>query len=74
MRDDPWTAANREKGQLKVTKPPKRAQTAATASSPSKPTVSGPFWTGKKSAADVQSLEALATRDNEQMTEPGRRG
>src|SRR5262249_44753761 len=53
MRDDPWTAANRDKGQLKVTKPPKRTQTAATASSPSKPTVSGPFWTGKKSAADV---------------------
>jgi len=53
MRDDPWTAANRDKEQLKLTIPPKRKQTAETASPPSKPTVSGPFWTGKKSAPDV---------------------
>jgi hypothetical protein len=52
MRDDPWTAANRDREQQKVTIPPKRRQTAETAPPPSKPTVSGPFWTGKKSAPD----------------------
>jgi len=55
MRDDPWTAANRDKEQQKVTIPPRRKPTVETASPPSKPTVSGPFWTGKKSAPDVQS-------------------
>src|SRR5438552_18054750 len=39
--------------QQKVTIPPKRKPTAETASPQSKPTVSGPFWTGKKSAPDV---------------------
>jgi hypothetical protein len=53
MRDDPWTAANRNKEQQKVTIPPRRKQTAETASPPSKPALSGPFWTGKKSAPDV---------------------
>jgi len=53
MRDDPWTAANRDKEQQKVTISPRRKPTAETASPPSKPTVSGPFWTGKKSAPDV---------------------
>jgi hypothetical protein len=48
MRDDPWTVANREKEQQKVTIPPKRKPTAETASPPSKPTVSGPFWTREK--------------------------
>jgi hypothetical protein len=47
MRDDPWTAANRDKEQLKVTIAPKRKQTAEPALPPSKPTVSVPFWTGK---------------------------
>jgi hypothetical protein len=73
MRDDPWTAANRVKEQRKVTIPPKRKQTAETASPPSKPTVSGPFWTGKKSAPDVPSLKASWTRDNEQMIERARK-
>ena len=53
MRDDPWTAANRDKEQLKVTIEPKRKQTAEPALPPSKPKISGPFWTGKKSAPDV---------------------
>jgi hypothetical protein len=53
MRDDPWTAANRDKEQQKVTIPPRRKPTAETASPPPKPTVSGPFWTGKKSPPDV---------------------
>ena len=57
MRDDPWTAANRGKEQQKVTILPTRKPTAETAPPPSKPTVSGPFWTGKKSAP-VQSLKA----------------
>jgi hypothetical protein len=35
MRDDPWTAANRDKEQLKVTIRPTRKQTAETASPPS---------------------------------------
>ena len=53
MRDDPCTAANRDKEQQKVITPPRREPTAETASPPSRPTVSGPFWTGKKSASDV---------------------
>jgi hypothetical protein len=53
MRDDPWTAANRDKQQHKVTTLPRRKPTAETASPQSKPTVSGPFWTGKKSTPDV---------------------
>jgi hypothetical protein len=53
MRDDPWTAANRDKEHQKVTIPPKRKQTDETASPAAKPTVSGPFWTGKISAADA---------------------
>jgi hypothetical protein len=59
MRDDPWTAANRDKEQQKVTIPPKRKPTAETASPPSKPTVSGPFWTGKKSASDVPKPQGV---------------
>ena len=57
MRDDPWTAANSDKEQQKVTIPPKRKPMAETASPPSTPTVSGPFWTGKKSAPDVPKLQ-----------------
>ena len=53
MRDDPWTAANRDKEQQRVTIPPRRKPTAETPAAPTKPTVSGPFWTGKKSAPDV---------------------
>ncbi len=53
MRDDPWTAANRDKEQQKVIIPPRRKPRAETASPPSKPTVSGPFWTGKTSAPEV---------------------
>src|SRR5262249_35049849 len=48
MRDDPWTAANRDQEQRKVTIPPRRKPTAETPGAPSKPTISGPFWTGKK--------------------------
>ena len=59
MRDDPWTAANRDKEQLKVTIRPTRRQTAETASPPSKPTVSGPFWTGKKSVPDVPNPQGV---------------
>jgi hypothetical protein len=59
MRDDPWTAANRDKEQLKVTIRPTRRQTAKTASPPSKPTVSGPFWTGKKSVPDVPNPQGV---------------
>jgi len=35
MRDDPWTAANRDKEQQKVTIPPNRKPMAETASPPS---------------------------------------
>ena len=59
MRDDPWTAANRDKEQQKVTIPPRRKQTAETASPPSKPTVSGPFWTGKKSAPEIPNPQGV---------------
>jgi hypothetical protein len=59
MRDDPWTAANRDKEQQKVTIPPKRKPTTETASPPSKPTVSGPFWTRKKSALDVPKAQGV---------------
>jgi hypothetical protein len=59
MRDDPWTAANRDKEQLKVTIRSTRKQTAETASPPSKPTVSGPFWTGKKSVPDVPNPQGV---------------
>ena len=59
MRDDPWTAANRDKEQLKVTTQPKRKQTAEKASSPSKSTVSGPFWTGKNPRPMSQSLKVV---------------
>jgi hypothetical protein len=49
-----WTAANSgDKEEQKVIIPPKRKPTAETASPPSKPTVSGPFWAGKTSAAEV---------------------
>ena len=59
MRDDPWTAANRDKEQLKVTIRPTRKRTGETASPPSKPTVSGPFWTGKKSVPDVPNPQGV---------------
>ena len=48
MRDDPWTAANRDEEQQKVTIPPRRKPTVETLAAPTKPTISGPFWTGKK--------------------------
>ena len=52
MRDDPWTAANRDKEQQKATIP-RRKPTAETPAAPTKPTISGAFWTGKKSAPDL---------------------
>jgi hypothetical protein len=58
MRDDPWTAANRDKEQQKV-RTPRRKPRAETASPPSKPTVSGPFWTGKKFAPDVPKPQGV---------------
>ena len=73
MRDDPWTAANRDKEQLKVTIRPTRKQTAETASPPSKPTVSGPFWTGKNPCPMSETLKASSTRDNAQMIERARK-
>ena len=42
MRDDPWTAANRDKEQRKVIIPPRRKPRAETASRPSKPHSLGP--------------------------------
>jgi hypothetical protein len=45
MRDDPWTAANRDKEQQKIAMPPRRKPTSETASPVSKPMLSGPFWT-----------------------------
>ena len=59
MRDDPWTAANRDKEQQKVTTPSRRKPTAETASPQSKSAVSGPFWTGKKSAPDVPKPQGV---------------
>ena len=53
MRDDPWTAANRDKEQQKVTIRPRRKQTSEIPAVPAKPTISGPFWTGKQSAPDL---------------------
>jgi hypothetical protein len=67
MRNDPWTAANRDKEQKKVTISPRRRPTAETASPPTKPTVSGPFWTGKKSAPDVRKPQGVVDGDNDQM-------
>jgi hypothetical protein len=52
MRDDPCTAANRDKEQQKVIIPPRREPTAETASPPSKPTVSGPFWARPAGSSD----------------------
>jgi hypothetical protein len=59
MRDDPWTAANRDKEQQKVTIPPRRKPTAEGPAAPTKPTISGPFWTGKKSAPDLQKPQGV---------------
>ena len=59
MRDDPWTAANRDKEQQKVTIPPRRKPTAETPAAPTKPTISGPFWTGKKSAPDLPKPQGV---------------
>jgi hypothetical protein len=59
MRDDPWTAANRDKEQLKVPISPRRKPTAETPGAPTKPTISGPFWTGKKSAPDVPKPQGV---------------
>jgi hypothetical protein len=72
MRDDPWTAANRDKEQQKVTMPPKRKPTAETPTAPTKPTISGPFSTGKKICLISQSLKELSPRGNEQMIERAR--
>jgi hypothetical protein len=55
MRDDPWTAANRDKEQQKIAMPPRRKPTPETTSPVSRPTVSGPFWTGKRSAAELST-------------------
>ena len=59
MRDDPWTAANRDKEQQKVTIPPRRKPPVETSAAPTKPTISGPFWTGKKSAPDVSKPQGV---------------
>ena len=59
MRDDPWTAANRDKEQQKVTIPQRRKPTAETPAAPTKPTISGPFWTGKKSAPDLPKPQGV---------------
>ena len=67
MRDDPWTAANRDKEQQKVTIPPRRKPKAETASPPPKPTISGPFWTGEKYAPDVPKRHGVV--DGRQRTD-----
>ena len=72
MRDDPWTAANRDKEQQKLTIPPRRKPTAETPPAPTKPTISGPFSTGKKICLISQSLKELSPRGNEQMIERAR--
>ena len=59
MRDDPWTAANRDKERQKVTIPPRRKPTAETPPAPTKPTVSGPSWIGKKSAPDLPKPQGI---------------
>jgi len=59
MRDDPWTAANRDKEQLKVPISPRRKPTAETPPAPTKPTISGPFWTRKKSAPDLPKPQGV---------------
>src|SRR5215469_8057402 len=59
MREDPWTAADRDKEGQKVTIPPRRRATAETRSPPSKPTISGPFWTGQKTAPDVRQPQGI---------------
>ncbi len=73
MRDDPWTAANRDQEQQKVTIAPNRKPMAETASPPSKLAVSGPFWTGKNLHSISQSRKGSSTRDNEQMIERARK-
>jgi hypothetical protein len=59
MRDDPCTAANRDKEGQKVTIPPRRKATADTRSPPSKPTISGTFWAGQKTAPDVPQPQGI---------------
>ena len=71
MRDDPWTVANRDKEQQKIAVPPRRKPTAETPAAPTKPTISGPFWTG--TTADVPSLKESSTCGNEQMIERARK-
>ena len=71
MRDDPWTAANRDKEQPKVTIPLRRKPTAETPAASTKPTISGPFWTGKKSAPDVPKPQGAV--DARQRTDDIRR-
>ena len=73
MRDDPWTAANSDKEQQKVTIPPKRKPMAETASPPSTPTVSGPFWTGKKSVPDVPNPQGVTDARQHTMIECARK-
>ena len=58
MRDDPWTAANRHKEKQKATIP-RRKPTAETQAAPTKPTISGAFWTGKKSAPDLPKPQGV---------------
>jgi hypothetical protein len=64
MRDDPRTAANRDKEGQKVTIPPRRKATAETRSPPPKPTISGPFWTGQKNSTGCPT----AARDRRRAT------
>jgi hypothetical protein len=67
MRDDPWTAANRDKEGQKVTIPPRRKATAEARLPPSKPTISAPFWTGQKTASDVPQPQGIV--DTRQRTD-----
>jgi len=57
----------------KVTIPPRRKQTAETPAAPTKPTISGPFWTGKKSAPDLPKPQGVVDARQEQMIERARK-
>ena len=64
MRDDPWTAANRDKEQQKAMIPPRRKPRAETPVATTKPIISGPFWTGKKSAPDLPKPQGVVDGKN----------
>jgi hypothetical protein len=73
MRDDPWTAANRDKEQPKVTIPQRRKPTAETPGAPTKPTISDRSGSVKNLHPISQSLKELLARGNEQMIERARK-